>query len=65
MASKKDNAVVAVISGLTRCQATQISKDIMRAKALHAPHGRGTIASGLHTSVGSLLQRGTKRLGGK
>lgn len=64
MAGKKDKAVVAVISGLTNNQAAQISKDIMKSKQRYAPSGRGTIASGLMTSVGSLLQSGTKRIGG-
>ena len=64
MAGKKDKAVVAVISGLTNNQAAQISKDIMRSKQRYAPHGRGTIASGLMSSVSSLLQSGTKRIGG-
>ena len=65
MAGKKDNAVVAVISGLTSNQASQISRDIMRSKEKHAPLGRGTIASGKHSGVGALLQKGTKRIGGK
>ena len=65
MAGKKDNAVVAVISGLTSNQASQISSDIMRSKEKYAPLGRGTIASGKHSSVGALHQKGTKRIGGK
>lgn len=65
MAGKKDNAVVAVISGLTSNQASQISRDIMRVKEKYAPLGRGTIASGKHSGVGALLQKGTKRIGGK
>lgn len=65
MAGKKDNAVIAVISGLTNNQASQISKDIMNSKNKYAPLGRGTIASGKHSNVGSLLQNGVKRIGGK
>ena len=61
MAGKKDRAVVAVISGLTQNQAAQISKDIMQAKAKHAPLGRGTIATGAHSSVGSRIQSGFKK----
>lgn len=61
MAGKKDNAVVAVISDLTKNQAAQISKEIMKAKANYAPHGRGTIATGCKSSVGSLIQSGRKR----
>ncbi len=65
MAGKKDHAVVAVISDLTRSQAAQISKEIMCAKAKHAPLGRGTIATGQKSNVGALLQSGTrKRIGG-
>lgn len=65
MAGKKDRAVVAVISDLTQNQAAQISKDIMKAKAKYAPNGRGTIASGLKTNVGSLIKGGIrKRIGG-
>lgn len=65
MAGKKDRAVVAEISDLTRSQAAQISKDIMRAKDKHAPLGRGTIATGERSTVGSLIQGGIKkRIGG-
>lgn len=65
MAGSKDRSVVAVISGLTNRQAAEISKDIMRAKDKHAPLSRGTIATGAKNSVGALLQRGQKRIGGK
>lgn len=65
MAEKKNKAVVAVISNLTTNQAAQITKDIMKSKQKNAPHGRGTVASGLMTSVGSLLQNGIKKIGGK
>lgn len=64
MTGKKDNAVVAVISDLTKNQAAQISKEIMKAKANYAPHGRGTIVTGCKSSVGSLIQSGRKRIGG-
>lgn len=65
MAGKKDHAVVAVISDLTRSQAAQISKDIINAKAKHAPLGRGTITAGEKCNVGSLIQSGIrKRIGG-
>ena len=65
MAGSKNKAVVAVISGLTDIQAAQITKDILRSKQKNAPLGRGTIASGLISSVGSLLQNGFKQIGGK
>lgn len=65
MAGSKDRSVVAVISGLTNRQAAEISKDIMRAKDKYAPLSRGTIATGTKNSVGALLQRGQRRIGGK
>ena len=61
---KKDKSVVAVISGLTDSQAARISADIMKSKQRNAPSGRGIITSGFTSSVGSLLQKGTKRIGG-
>jgi len=64
MAGKKNKAVVAVISGLTDNQAAQITKDIMKSKQKNAPLGRGTIASGAGSSIGALLQKGNKRIGG-
>lgn len=64
MARKKDYAVVSVISDLTAKQASQITKDIMDAKQKHAPNARGTAASGTMSRIGSLLQRGNKRIGG-
>ena len=64
MASKKDKSVVAVISGLTNNQAAQLSKDIMKSKQRYATCSRGTIAAGFTSSVGSLLQKGNKRIGG-
>lgn len=64
MAGKKDNAVVAVISDLTQTQAAQVSKEIMKAKAKYASHGRGTIAMGVKSNVGALIQSGRKKIGG-
>jgi len=37
MAGKKDQSVVAVIDGLTKTQAANISSDILKAKNKHAP----------------------------
>jgi predicted Zn-dependent peptidase len=66
MAGTKDNAVVAVIGDLTNEQAAQMAKEIMKAKSKHAPYGRGTIACGKKSDVGSLLQTGKrKQLGRK
>ena len=65
MAKDRDYAVVAVISDISSKQAAQISRQIMTAKATYAPTGRGTIASGLKSSVGAMLQSGPKkRIGG-
>lgn len=64
MAGKKNKAVVAVISDLTDVQAAKISADIMKIKSKNAPLGRGIVTSGLMTSVGSILQKGTKQIGG-
>ena len=64
MAGKKDKSVVAVISGLTDSQAARISAENMKSKQRNAPSGRGTITSGFTSSVGSLLQKGTQRIGG-
>ena len=64
MAGKKDKAVVAIISGLTDNQATQITKDILKSKQKDAPLGRGTGASGFTSSIGALIQKGTKLIGG-
>lgn len=64
MAGKKDKAVVAVVSGLTDNQAAQLLKDITKAKQKNAPLGRGTIVSGLMSSIGTLLQKETKKIGG-
>lgn len=64
MAGKSDKSVIAVISGLTNNQAAQITKDIMKSKQKYAPSGRGTIASGLTSSVGALLQKSNKKIGG-
>ena len=64
MAGKKDKSVVAVISGLTDSQAARITADIMKSKQRNAPNGRGTVASVFTSSVGSLLTRSHKRIGG-
>ena len=64
MAGKRNKSVVAVISNLTDSQAARISADFIKIKQKNAPNGRGTIASGFTNSVGSLLQKGQKRIGG-
>lgn len=64
MARKSDKSIIAVISRLTNNQAAQISKDIMKSKQKYAPSGRETIASGFISSVGALLQKSNKRIGG-
>ena len=42
MAGKKDNGVVAVITGLTEVQAAKITKDVMKCKKKYAPNSRGS-----------------------
>lgn len=64
MAGKSDKSVIAVIAGLTSNQAAQISKDILKSKQKYASSSRGTIATGFTSSVGALLQKNNKRLGG-
>ena len=64
MAGKKDKSVIAVISGLTDCQAASIAADIIKSKQRNAPSGRGTVTSGFTSSIGSMLQKNTKRIGG-
>ena len=61
MADKKDRVVVAVISGLTSSQAAKISSGIMTSKDKYAPEGRGTIATGVRSSVGALIQGGFRK----
>ena len=64
---ENENAIYAQghkYSGLTDSQAARISADIMKSKQRNASSGRGTITSGFTSSVGSLLQKGTKRIGG-
>lgn len=61
--AKKRQRSSSVISNLTQNQAAQISKDIMKAK--YAPNGRGTIATGQKTNMGSLIQSSIrKKIGG-
>ena len=64
MAGIKDKSMVAVIAGLTDNQAAPISKDIMKSKQKYAPYSRGTIAAGFTSSIGFLLQKGNKKIGG-
>ena len=65
MAGKKDQAVVAIISGVTYNQAAQISKDIIKSKQKNAALARGTISSGFISSIAALLQAGHKEIGGE
>lgn len=63
--AKKRQRSSSVISNLTQNQAAQISKDIMKAKAKYATNGRGTIATGQKTNMGSLIQSSIrKKIGG-
>ncbi len=42
MAGMKNNALVAVLAGLTPSQAAGISQEIMKAKQKYAPEGRAS-----------------------
>ena len=64
MAGKKDRVVVAVISELTKTQAAEITKEIIKAKTRYAVNSRGTISSCNIECVGKLIQSGRKRIGG-
>jgi len=64
MAGKKDNAIVAVIGELTKNQAAEITKEIIKAKAKYAANSRGTISSCSMEHIGRLIQSGRKRIGG-
>ena len=59
----KDQAVIAVIGGLSQSQATKMTNKIQKAKNLYAPGTRATIVSGNQDSIGSYLQSGCKRIG--
>lgn len=61
MAGKRDNAVIAVISDLTKAQSARLLKEIIQAKSNIAPQGRGTVATGKKEDVGALLQSGRRK----
>ncbi len=66
MSKKRDNSVVAVITGLSSRQAANISRDIMISKQRHAPFGRGIISKGSDSVIGTTLGKGNKLIrGGK
>ena len=54
--SKKDKALVAVLSGLTSNQSGEIMREFMKAKDKYAPNARGTIATGRQKDVGNMIQ---------
>ncbi len=58
MAGKKNNAVVAVIDGLTATQAANIQNDIVKSKNKHAPNSRGVATLGDRKDVGKMLNSG-------
>lgn len=62
MAGKKDNGVVAVITGLTEVQAAKITKDVMKCKKKYAPYSRGSIKVGKKDKIPELLQGDKKKL---
>lgn len=59
----KDQAVIAVIGGLSQSQAAKMTSKITKAKSIYAPGKRATIVSGPQEYIGSYLQDGCKRLG--
>lgn len=59
----RDQAVIAVIGGLSESQAVRLSSQIQKAKNKCAPGNRGTIVSGSQDKIGSYLQGGHKRIG--
>jgi hypothetical protein len=61
MAGKKDNAVVIVITDLTKAQAAQISRSTIQAKAKYAEGGRGSIVMCKTSEVGTKLQSGRRK----
>lgn len=58
----RDNAVVAVVAGLTPGQAGRLSSRIMMAKQKIAPESRGTIASVNEKQVGRMIRCSNKRI---
>ncbi|HOO25267.1 MAG TPA: hypothetical protein PKW24_01495 [Clostridiales bacterium] len=62
MAGKKDQSVVAVIDGLTKTQAANISSDILKAKNKHAPEARGTAAIGNRFDIKKNLVSGYENI---
>ena len=62
MAGKKDQSVIATITGLTSTQAANIQRDIIKSKDKHAPSARGTMVKGLIENVGSMLAAGVRNM---
>lgn len=58
MAGKKNQAVVAVIEGLTPVQAANIQADIIKSKNKHAPNARGIATQGSRQDIGKMLSSG-------
>lgn len=51
MAGKKDQSVVAIVSGLTKTQAADLKAQISKDKNKIAPNARGTMFSGNKSDV--------------
>ena len=63
MAGKKNNCVVCVTTDLTSRQAHELVSEFSKAKSKIAPNGRSTAAVTTKEGIGSLLQKGIKRIG--
>ncbi len=65
MSKIKDRAIIAVISGLTGKQASNMIGALNDVKLKHAPLARGTMASVPLSEIGTALRDGIKLIGGE
>lgn len=61
--AKKDQSIVAIISGLTPTQAADIQADIIKSKKKHAPNARAIASLGHKDDVGNMLNQGQIAIG--
>ncbi len=62
---RRDKTLVVVLESLTSKEAKQMENVLIKSKNRHAPKSRGTMKACDMDKVGSLLQRGVKRIGEK
>ena len=62
MAGKKDYCVVCVNDGLTKSQASKLLSEYSKAKNNIAPSSRSTAAITTREGIGTLLQKGVKKI---